>query len=156
MRLPLKIGDRTFHFGVLICYEDSDAVLARRLVEPGPQPTADFIVNISNDGWFMGTSEHAEHLAVSRFRAIETRRALLRSVNGGISAVVDGNGRIVALPGPTWAASQSVTGVVSAAVPLDTAHESLCSSRRLVAVVVLGSRVGRFLVAAQNRREFVS
>jgi apolipoprotein N-acyltransferase len=118
-RFPLAAGGKEYHFGVLICYEDSDASLARRLVRPGDEPPADFLINISNDGWFMGTAEHAEHLAVSRFRAVESRRALLRAVNGGISAAVDGNGRIVALPGPTWAASQSVTGLISTSVPLD-------------------------------------
>jgi len=54
----------------------------------------DFLVNISNDGWFKCTSEHEEHLAVSRFRAVECRRALCRAVNMGISAVIDGNGRV--------------------------------------------------------------
>jgi apolipoprotein N-acyltransferase len=119
-RFRLPAGGKEYRFGVLICYEDSDAELARRLVRPGTDPPVDFLVNISNDGWFMGTAEHAEHLAVSRFRAIEARRAVLRAVNGGISAVIDGNGGIVALPGPTWGASQSVTGLISAAVPLDT------------------------------------
>src|SRR5205085_6225019 len=89
-RLPLPAGGRTYHFGVLVCYEDADAALARGLVRHGPEPPADFLVNISNDGWFMGTAEHAEHLAVSRFRAVECRRALVRAVNGGISAVIDG------------------------------------------------------------------
>jgi apolipoprotein N-acyltransferase len=119
-RFRLTAGGKEYHFGVVICYEDSDAALARRLVRPGADPPVDFLVNISNDGWFMGTAEHAEHLAVSRFRAVEARRAVLRAVNGGISAVIDGNGGIVALPGPTWAASQSVSGLISAAVPLDT------------------------------------
>jgi apolipoprotein N-acyltransferase len=87
-------------------------------MRPGEEPV-DFLVNISNDGWFMHTAEHAEHLAVSRFRAVECRRALLRAVNGGISAVIDGNGRVVALPGTSWTNSHSVAGVVSAAVPID-------------------------------------
>jgi apolipoprotein N-acyltransferase len=116
-RFPLTVGDRTYHFGVLICYEDAVPGLASRLVSASP---VDFIVNISNDGWFMGSSEHAEHLAVSRFRAVESRRALLRAVNGGVSAVIDGNGRVVASPAESWAASHSVTSVVTAAVPLDT------------------------------------
>ena len=34
----------------------------------------DFLLNISNDGWFDGTAEHDEHLAICRFRAIECRR----------------------------------------------------------------------------------
>ncbi|HEY1378168.1 MAG TPA: apolipoprotein N-acyltransferase [Gemmataceae bacterium] len=119
-RFSLTVGDRTYHFGVVICYEDADAPLARGLVKPSAGPPADFLVNTSNDGWFMGTAEHAEHLAISRFRAVECRRAVVRAVNGGISAVIDGNGRVVALPAESWAKSHSVTGVVTAAVPLDT------------------------------------
>jgi len=38
----------------------------------------------------------------------------------GISAVIDGNGRVVALPAATWDASHSVTALVSAAVPIDS------------------------------------
>jgi len=82
-------------FGVVICYEDTNPTLARQYVNPrsGEAP-ADFILNISNDGWFNGSSEHEQHLAICRFRAIECRRAVARSVNMGISALIDGNGRV--------------------------------------------------------------
>jgi apolipoprotein N-acyltransferase len=84
-----------YHFGVVICYEDTDPYLARQYVDPGVnEPKVDFLLNISNDGWFNGTSEHEEHLAICRFRAIECRRAVARSVNMGISGVIDGNGRV--------------------------------------------------------------
>lgn len=84
-----------YRFGVLICYEDTDPALAREYARPGgDERPVDFLVNISNDGWFDGTSEHEEHLAISRFRAIECRRAVARAVNMGISAVIDGNGRV--------------------------------------------------------------
>lgn len=108
------------HFGVVICYEDTDPLLARQYVRAtGGRPLADFLVNISNDGWFDGTSEHEEHLAICRFRAVECRRAVARSVNMGVSAVIDGSGRVIALPGPSWEASKKVAGVVTAVVPLD-------------------------------------
>lgn len=106
-------------FGVLICYEDTDSVLARRYVLSGTEQTVDFLVNISNDGWFKGTSEHEEHLAICRFRAIECRRAVARAVNMGISAVIDGNGRVMALPAATWGGSKKIAAVVHANVPLD-------------------------------------
>jgi apolipoprotein N-acyltransferase len=87
------------HFGVIICYEDTDPYLARQYVsaENSRQtgdPKVDFLVNISNDGWFDGTSEHEQHLAICRFRAIEARRAIVRAVNMGVSALIDGNGRV--------------------------------------------------------------
>ncbi len=135
----------SYRFGVLVCYEDSDPFLARRYVddddEEGP---VDFLVNISNDGWFDGTSEHEIHLAVSRFRAIECRRAMVRAVNMGISAVIDGNGRVLRpdepmpdenkpklwaipyggihadrLPEATWASYKKVAGALVAVVPID-------------------------------------
>lgn len=91
-RFPL--GKHTF--GVLICYEDTDPFLARRYaIDDEDGAPVDFLLNISNDGWFDGTSEHEEHLAISRFRAVECRRALARSVNMGISAVIDSNGRVL-------------------------------------------------------------
>jgi apolipoprotein N-acyltransferase len=145
-RFPMKVATRSrpVHFGVLICYEDSDAALARRMAVPeGGEPPADFIVNISNDGWFNGSSQHEEHLAVCRFRAIESRRAVVRSVNMGISAVIDGNGRVLEprkegilgdveiwkideratptdLPPSRWGEFKKTQGVLIATVPIDS------------------------------------
>ena len=91
-RFPLG----TLTFGSLICYEDTDPFLARRYVQDSPDgKPVDFLVNMSNDGWFDGSAEHDEHLVISRFRAIECRRCLVRAVNEGISAVIDGNGRVL-------------------------------------------------------------
>ncbi|HEX3315141.1 MAG TPA: apolipoprotein N-acyltransferase, partial [Gemmataceae bacterium] len=88
------LGDR--RFGTLICYEDTDPFLARRYVQDSADgKPVDFLVNMSNDGWFDGSAEHDEHLVISRFRAIECRRCLVRAVNQGISAVIDGNGRVL-------------------------------------------------------------
>jgi apolipoprotein N-acyltransferase len=84
-----------YHLGVLICFEDTDPFMARRYLAPDDGPPVDFLVNMSNDGWFDGSSEHDEHLAICRFRAIETRRAVARSVNMGISAVIDSNGLVL-------------------------------------------------------------
>ena len=120
-RFPLQVGEKTYHFACLICYEDTDASMARKYVEPG-EPGVDFIVNISNDGWFHGTEEHEQHLAICQFRAIETRRSVVRAVNMGISAIIDPDGRVVALPGETWAKSKNIEGgvVLRGTVPIDT------------------------------------
>lgn len=130
-----------YRYGVLICYEDTVSYLAREYALPdGDQPAADFLLNISNDGWFDGTSEHDQHLAVCRFRAIEARRSVGRSVNMGISAVVDPNGRVLAprtmeevgdarlwevtagapdLPVSRWGEFKKVPGVLVASIPID-------------------------------------
>ncbi len=121
-RFPLKTKDgRDYTFGCLICYEDSDPYLARQYVALDP---VNFLVNISNDGWFNGTEEHEEHLAICRFRAVESRRSVVRAVNMGISAVIDPDGRVIALPNPNWGQSKKVEAVVTAKVPID-GRESL-------------------------------
>ncbi len=136
-----KIND--YHFGVVICYEDTDPFLARRYLEKSADgPPVDFLVNISNDGWFDGSAEHEEHLAVCRFRTIECRRAMVRAVNMGVSAVIDSNGRVlkpVLYPGTTppvwvvqaerfklpelpmseWHEFKKTAGVLKATVPID-------------------------------------
>jgi apolipoprotein N-acyltransferase len=139
-RFPLTARNgRDYTFGCLICYEDSDPYLARQYVASEP---VSFLVNISNDGWFKGTEEHEQHLAICQFRAIEARRSIVRSVNMGISAVIDPDGRVIALPHqvhrepgqtllqdritldqqpqPGWTESKKIEGIVTSAVPIDT------------------------------------
>jgi|SRR5579863_233338 len=77
--------------GVSICYEDIFPQLVRRLTPPGPG----VMVNISDDAWYGNSSAAAEHLEISRCRAIENGRYLLRATNDGITAVVDPYGRLV-------------------------------------------------------------
>jgi apolipoprotein N-acyltransferase len=113
-----------YRFGVLICYEDTDPYLARQYNPASGRPNpVDFLVNMSNDGWFTGTEQHEQHLAIARFRAVEARRSLVRAVNMGISAIIDPDGRIVALPdNESWAKSKGmgVRAIVVETIPLDT------------------------------------
>ena len=113
---------RTFKFGVLICYEDGDPYLARQYNPwSGRGLDVDFLVNISNDGWFTGTEEHEQHLAICRFRAIEARRSVVRSVNTGISAIIDPDGKVVMLPDLSdWSKGKATTAVVRGEVPIET------------------------------------
>lgn len=111
---------KTYRFGVLICYEDSDPYLARQYnPDAHAEGGADFLVNMSNDGWFDGTEEHEQHFAIAKFRAVEARRSLVRAVNMGVSGIIDSDGRIVMLPRETTSASVKVSGVVRDRVPID-------------------------------------
>jgi apolipoprotein N-acyltransferase len=139
-------------FGVLICFEDSDPFLARRYLENGDDGApVDFLVNISNDGWFDGSSEHEEHLAVSRFRAIECRRAMVRAVNMGVSAVIDSNGRILKpqeVPGmepPLWRVTPGLVGYPE--LPISEWHDYKKKSGILRAVVPIDRRFSFYVVA---------
>ena len=78
-------------FGASICYEDAYAELIRDAL-----PSANVLVNISNDAWFGATIAPHQHLQISQMRALELGRYMLRATNTGISAVIDDKGRTVA------------------------------------------------------------
>jgi apolipoprotein N-acyltransferase len=87
---------RMYRFAVPICYETSVPQVTRRMVydETAGGKRVDFLVNISNDGWFEGSAELELHTDVARFRAIEHRIGIVRSVNTGISGFIDPCGRL--------------------------------------------------------------
>ena len=155
-RFPLldPATDKRFTFGVLICYEDTDPELARPYGGGDAEPPADFLVNISNDGWFDGTSEHDEHLAICRFRAVECRRSVARSVNMGISAVIDSNGRVLqpqAMPLPNakvnpddrvWTVPMECGGAME--LPVSQWHEYKKVPGVLLAPIPIDDRVSLY------------
>lgn len=91
-----------------VCYEDIIPSLPRRIWRnDGP---ADVLVNVTNDSWYGDTHEPTIHLVLASFRSIESRRALIRSTNTGISAIVDPAGRIVERTGQ-WTRETLVANV---------------------------------------------
>jgi len=76
--------------GVFICYEDIFPQLVRRVTRAGAQ----VLVNISNDAWFGRSAAGLQELEMTRLRAIENRRYLLRATNDGITVLIDPYGRV--------------------------------------------------------------
>jgi len=76
-------------FSPLICYE---AIFSGKVVDADDRP--EFMVNLTNDGWYGRTTGPYQHFAIARVRAIEEGMSLLRIANTGISGVVDPLGRI--------------------------------------------------------------
>ena len=62
------------------------------LAAEGREP--DILVNLTNDGWFWGSSELDLHLICGVFRAVECRKPFLIAANTGFSAWIDSDGRI--------------------------------------------------------------
>jgi len=84
----------------VICFEDTVPHVTRNIVrtietksESGKP--VDFLVNLSNDGWFAGSSEHDQHLITAQFRAVELRKPLVRAANMGISSCINGSGQVI-------------------------------------------------------------
>jgi apolipoprotein N-acyltransferase len=114
----------------IICFEGTVPQLVRGIVRGTSSPErgdVDVLVNISNDGWFHGSSEHDQHLITASFRCVETRTPMVRAVNTGISAIIDGDGvirrKVIDIHAPeeklSSAASKWVEGVLVDHVPLD-------------------------------------
>ena len=80
----------------LICFEDTVPHLVRGIVASAvkQQRAPDLLVNLTNDGWFHGSSELDQHLVTAVFRSVECRTPMVRAVNTGISAIIDGDGVI--------------------------------------------------------------
>lgn len=76
----------------MVCYEDIVPGFVRKMWWRAGPPDA--LVNGTNDSWYGDSHEPLIHLVLASFRSIETRRALIRSTNTGISAFVDPVGRI--------------------------------------------------------------
>ncbi len=77
-------------FGTLICFEVIFPDLVRRFVKNG----AEFLVTITNDGWYGKTSAPYQHIAMVTFRAVENRIPIVRAANTGISGIIEPTGRI--------------------------------------------------------------
>lgn len=84
-------GSRPVKFGVAICYEVIFPDLVRRFAANG----AEFLVTITNDGWFGPSSAPAQHFAMVVFRSVENHLAFVRAANTGISGFIDPFGQII-------------------------------------------------------------
>jgi len=74
-----------------ICYEDAYGSLNLAALEQ-----ARLLVNVTNDAWFGHSWARYQHFQISRMRAMEARRPLVRAANDGISALVGARGEVLA------------------------------------------------------------
>jgi apolipoprotein N-acyltransferase len=77
--------------GISICYED---VFSSEVLQTVPE--AGLLVNATNNAWYGDSFAPHQHLQISRSRALETGRPLVRATTNGISAFVDFKGRVMA------------------------------------------------------------
>jgi apolipoprotein N-acyltransferase len=90
---PMQLAGQ--RIAVNICYEDLfGAEIRAAWRDPAQAPT--LLLNLSNLGWFDDSLALPQHLQISRLRALETGRPVLRATNTGATAIVDARGNVVA------------------------------------------------------------
>ncbi|MDE1172310.1 MAG: apolipoprotein N-acyltransferase [Parvibaculaceae bacterium] len=89
-------GPKTLHIGgvppvsPLICYE---IIFPGAVTDAADRPQ--WMVNVTNDAWFGHSAGPYQHLAQVRLRAVEEGLPVIRAANTGVSAIVDGYGRVL-------------------------------------------------------------
>ena len=99
---------RNIPLGCAVCYESVYGEYFTEYVRKG----ALAMTIITNDAWWGNTPGYRQHLSYASLRAIETRRAIARCANTGISAIISPDGRIIQ-PTPWWEQA-----VISGSIPL--------------------------------------
>ncbi|QDX82995.1 apolipoprotein N-acyltransferase [Denitratisoma sp. DHT3] len=87
---PLTIGGQ--RVAPNICYEDLFGEEILRAL-----PAATLLINLSNTAWFGDSLTQPQHLQISRLRALETARPMLRATNTGMTAAIAPDGRVTAV-----------------------------------------------------------
>lgn len=125
IRFPIGTGNQeTVRIATPICFEATIPHVCRRLVYESGEREADLLINMTNDGWFGSfDSGRANHLLVSRWRALELGVPVVRAANTGISCVVDASGRVLQSLAP-----RQQEAVLIAEVPLSDPNRTIYAS----------------------------
>ena len=116
--LPYR-NNKSFTFGASICYEDTVPSLIRKFRKDG----VDFMLNITNDGWFRNSAELDQHLAIMVFRAVENRMGMARAANTGISSFVAPTGTIYDKLSDTKGNYREISGTLANHIKLINTHK---------------------------------
>ncbi len=81
-------------FSGLVCYE---VLLPGKAALTSPRPQ--WIVNVTNDGWYGDSPGPYQHLTQTIYRATEEGLPLARAANTGVSALIDSYGRVLVKAG---------------------------------------------------------
>jgi apolipoprotein N-acyltransferase len=90
--LPSGGAGKGVRFSALVCYEDVFPDLCANFRRKGAQ----FLVNVTDEGWYHIPGELRQHLAMAVFRAVETRTTVVRAANTGISCFINPRGEVYA------------------------------------------------------------
>lgn len=134
-----------------ICFEDTVPRHIRRLTYGQGGKRVDLLANVTNDGWFAGYWQSRAHLQVATFRCVENRVPMVRSVNTGVSATINSNGRVLSIVEGQDGRLEAA-GVLVQLVPLD-ARRTIFGRIGHIPVVLLMILTGILLLMGRFRRD---
>ncbi|MCB1166573.1 MAG: hypothetical protein KDK33_10485 [Leptospiraceae bacterium] len=127
-KLTDRLSNRTFkpvgYFLPLICYEVLSPAYVRDFFNANTA-NPDFMVNITQDKWYGKTVESFQHFELGRLRAIETRRAIVRSTNSGVSGMIDLAGNYAPAEVGATLTGQETTEYQIFSVPVNRASDTI-------------------------------
>lgn len=139
-------GARPVRLVTPVCFEDMVPRVCRRLCYGrGGVKRADLLVNLTNDAWYSG-SERTQHLQMATLRSIENRVPGVRSVNTGVSALIDSAGRIRSV------VPEHEPGALPAAVVLDRRRTLFGLVGHTPMVLMSASTAALLLIPARSSR----
>ncbi|MDX2095511.1 MAG: apolipoprotein N-acyltransferase [Alphaproteobacteria bacterium] len=129
-------------FSPLVCYEAIFPWMAVDSAAPRPA----WLLNVTNDGWYGDSAGPYQHFEMARMRAIEQGVPLVRAANSGISAVVDGYGRVVR------ALKLHERGVMDVYLPAMVANNAYSDYSQFIILCIFALSLFMHIIA-YNRRQ---
>ena len=150
----LDADRRTWQLSPLVCYED----LLPSFIRGAGKLTPNLLVNLTSDSWFGAKTEPWEHLALAVFASVELRVSMVRSVNSGISALIDPTGRVVSktYAHDPYRSTRPADGIVVDTPMMPATHTFYVTAGNWFAYLCIALFVGlgwRMIVEAREPRQ---
>lgn len=134
-------------FSPLICF---DGIFTNDVVVKTGAPRAKWMLNLTNDAWFINTIGAEQHLHTVRLRAIEEGIPLIRASNQGFSVIIDSYGRILASLSP-----QEV-GVIDGPLPEPCASPTIFSRYGNLVTIITAILIAMYALYYDRERAAVA
>ena len=133
--------------GFLICNEAALPVAAANQVKQG----AEFLMNMSNDGWFNDTYIVRAHYYYTRLRAVESRKDIAINCNNGFSGLIKANGDIEVKEESTESFVKMVTMQPNKFIPMATLYPGILIFGCTIYIAIIF--IFLFIKKAQNNKQ---
>lgn len=141
-RSAFQLKNSPYKVAPIICYESVYGEFVTGYVRSG----ASVLAIMTNDAWWGDTQGHKQHLSYARLRAIETRRAIARSANTGISAFLSPKGELIKT------LAYNTQGALKANIPVSDVETFYVKAGDYIARISMFLALGIFIISFFSRK----